>query len=136
VFDFRARDGRDISLSGIGERVMRLAKEAGVRLSMHSLRKGFGCLYAGKVPARVLQRLMRHSNVQTTMAYYANVDEAAMNAVLGGKSNELPNTQGAGVRSTGRGVTQVEGPAGVQGTGGVSGSGLLYLKKFKKVYLN
>src|SRR5437764_644751 len=40
---------------------------------------------AGKVPAQVLQRLMRHSNISLTMAYYANVDDAAMEAVLGGK---------------------------------------------------
>ncbi|HEX5272519.1 MAG TPA: tyrosine-type recombinase/integrase, partial [Gemmataceae bacterium] len=96
----------EIGLNGIGERVIRLAKKAGVRLTMHSLRKGFGCRYAGKVPAQVLQRLMRHANIQTTMAFYANVDEAVMNAVLGPKPNDLPNTAGTDVQTTDKDGTQ------------------------------
>jgi integrase len=128
VFDFTAKDGHTISLSGIGERVIRLARKAGVRLSMHSLRKGFGCRYAGRVSAQVLQKLMRHANIATTMAFYANVDDAVMNAVLGGKPNDLPNTAGTEVQAIGNDATQGEGANGVQGTGGVSGSGLLYLK--------
>jgi integrase len=44
----------------MSDRVIRLAKKAGVRLTMHTLRKGFGCRYAGKVPAQVLQKLMLH----------------------------------------------------------------------------
>jgi hypothetical protein len=59
---------------------------------MRSLRKGFGCRYAGKVPAQVLQRLMRHANIKTTMDYYANVDEAVMAAVLGDKRNSPRNS--------------------------------------------
>jgi hypothetical protein len=39
--------------------------------------------YAGKVPAQVLQKLMRHSNIKVTMTYYANVDDAVEDAVLG-----------------------------------------------------
>jgi integrase len=85
VFRFVAKDGHPIGLNAVGERVIRLAKKAGVKLTMHSLRKGFGCRYAGKVPAQVLQRLMRHSNVSLTMTYYANVDDAMMQAVLGAR---------------------------------------------------
>jgi integrase len=76
-------DGHPISDTAIGERVVRLAKRAGVKLTMRTLRRGFGCRYAGKVPAQVLQKLMRHAKITTTMTYYANVDEAAMEAVLG-----------------------------------------------------
>jgi integrase len=94
VFHFAAKDGHPIKQNGIGDRVIRLAKRVGVRLTMHSLRKGFGCRYAGKVPAQVLQKLMRHSNIAMTMAYYANVDEAVMAAVFGDKPNGLPNTAG------------------------------------------
>jgi integrase len=72
-----------ISAPAVGCRVIRLAKKAGVKMSYHTLRKGFGCRYAGKVPAQVLQRLMRHANIKTTMDYYVNVDDAAMEAVLG-----------------------------------------------------
>jgi hypothetical protein len=67
----------------MSQRVRDLARKAGVRLSIHTLRKGFGCRYAGKVPAQVLQKLMRHGNIKTTMDYYANVDDAVMEAVLG-----------------------------------------------------
>jgi integrase len=73
-------------------RVLALAKKAGVKLSMHTLRKGFGCRYAGKVPAQVLQKLMRHANIKTTMDYYANVDEAVEAAVLGERCNSSRNT--------------------------------------------
>jgi integrase len=81
----RGQGEREVGLNAIGERVIRLAKRAGVKLTMHSLRRGFGCRYAGKVPAQVLQRLMRHSNIATTMAFYANVDAAVEEAVLGPK---------------------------------------------------
>jgi integrase len=76
VFRFVAKDGHPITQGADCVRVLALAKRAGVKLSMHSLRKGFGCRYAGKVSAQILQRLMRHADIKTTMAFYANVDEA------------------------------------------------------------
>jgi integrase len=81
VFRFVAKDGHPLTSNGISERIIRLAKKAGVKLSMHSLRKGFGCYYAARVPAQVLQKLMRHGDIKTTMTYYANVDGAAVDAV-------------------------------------------------------
>jgi integrase len=81
VFRFVARDGHPLGTNRISERIVRLAKKAGVKLSMHSLRKGFGCYYAARVPAQVLQKLMRHANIALTMTYYANVDGAAVDAV-------------------------------------------------------
>jgi integrase len=62
-----------------------LALQAGVKLTMRSLRRGFGCYWAARVPAQILQKLMRHASISLTMAYYANVDDAAMQAVLGRK---------------------------------------------------
>jgi integrase len=76
---------------GVSQRVIDLAHKAGVRLTMKSLRRGFGCRLAGKVPAQVLQKLMRHASIKTTMAYYANVDDAAMEAILGPQRNSLRN---------------------------------------------
>jgi integrase len=93
VFRFVDTDGEPISASAVGDRVCRLAKVAGVKLTYHTLRKGFGCRYAGKVPAQVLQKLMRHASIRTTMAYYVNVDEAVMEAVLGQQRNTLRNTE-------------------------------------------
>lgn len=96
VFHFISRRTKErLHGDAMSDRVIRLARKAGVRLTMHTLRKGFGCRYAGKVPAQVLQKLMRHRNIKTTMDYYANVDEAVMAAVLGesiGQPNSLPNT--------------------------------------------
>jgi integrase len=95
VFRFEAVDGRgerEVSDITMSSRVRELAQAAGVKLTMKSLRRGFGCRYAGKVSAQVLQKLMRHANIKTTMDYYANVDEAAMEAVLGLKCNSMCNT--------------------------------------------
>jgi integrase len=79
--------------SYVSKAIEGLARKAGVRLSMRSLRRGFGCRYAGKVPAQVLQRLMRHANIATTMTFYANVDDAAEEAILGPKRNSMRNSQ-------------------------------------------
>jgi integrase len=87
VFRFVGWRGRPLSLKGVSKCVTRLAREAGVKLTMKTLRRGFGCRYAGKVPAQVLQKLMRHSTIKTTMDYYANVDDAVEEAVLGKKED-------------------------------------------------
>lgn len=61
-----------------------MAKRAGVKLSMHKLRKGFGCRVAkklGKGNAPILHSLMRHSSMQITMDYYANVNDALHDAI-------------------------------------------------------
>jgi integrase len=68
VFRFVDRKGRPLTDSGVSQRVIKLAKKARVKLTRKALRRGFGCRYAGKVPAQVLQKLMRHANIKTTMA--------------------------------------------------------------------
>jgi integrase len=92
VFRFVSRSGRELTPSTVSGLVVDLAKQAGVKLAMHTLRKGFGCRYAGKVPAQVLQKLMRHSDIKITMKYYANVDDAVEQAVLGNRCNSLRNS--------------------------------------------
>jgi integrase len=92
VFLFTDRLGRPLLFGGVSQRVSDLAKKAGVRLTMHTLRKGFGCRYAGKVSAQVLQKLMRHANIKTTMDYYANIDDAVEAAVLGQQRNTSRNS--------------------------------------------
>jgi integrase len=109
VFHFTTRQGRPVCLKTMPGRIIRLARRAGVKLTMHTLRKGFGCRYAGKVPAQVLQKLMRHANIKTTMDYYANVDDAVMEAVLGSQRNtsrnSTPAPQPGGSAGTGRAST-------------------------------
>ena len=83
--------GEPLTLSGVSLMITKLAKRAGVKLSMKTLRKGFGSRYAGKVPAQVLQRLMRHANISTTMDFYANIDQDVEDAVLGAQRNSSRN---------------------------------------------
>jgi integrase len=94
VFHFVARNGWPHTKNTVSTNISRLAKKVGVKLTMHSLRRGFGCRYAGKVPAQVLQKLMRHSNISITMAYYANVDDTVEAAVFGPGPNAIPNNRG------------------------------------------
>jgi integrase len=106
VFHFVTKSGRVVSLAAVRDRIIRLARKAGVKLTMKSLRRGFGCRYAGKVPAQVLQKLMRHSDIKITMNYYANVDDAVMAAVLGTR-NSLRNSQPAAADEVPAGSSQV-----------------------------
>jgi integrase len=85
VFRFVNSRGVPVTVNGISQRVSDMAERAGVRLTMKTLRRGFGCRYAGKVSAHVLQRLMRHANLKITMTYYANIDAAVEEAVWGGR---------------------------------------------------
>jgi integrase len=84
VFPFRSRRGGPMSRSCITNRVIAMARKAEVKLSMHKLRKGFVCRVAkqlGKGNAPILHRLMRHSTMQTTMDFYASVDDALQDAI-------------------------------------------------------
>jgi integrase len=83
VFRFFAlTDGHPVGVEAVCQRICALAKRAGVRLTMKSLRKGFGCYYAQRVSAHVLQKLMRHADIKTTLDYYANFDPAVEEAVF------------------------------------------------------
>jgi integrase len=78
------RPGRLLTWRAVSWRVKEMAKAAGVRLTMHKLRKGFGCRVAqqlGKGNAPVLHELMRHSSMQITMDYYASVDDVLQDAI-------------------------------------------------------
>src|SRR5262249_4545901 len=85
VFPFRSRKtGGRLPRHGTTNPVLLMAKQAGVKLSMHRLRKGFGCRVAktlGKGNAPVLHELMRHSSMQVTMDYYASVDDVLQEAI-------------------------------------------------------
>jgi integrase len=114
VFCFDGKRGA-LTKTGLSDRVSALAKRAGVKLSIKALRRGFGCRYAGKVPAQVLQKLMRHANIKTTMDYYANVDEAAEEAILGRQRNSLCNKTAAEESSVSK---EVGGSAGTEEVSG------------------
>jgi integrase len=101
VFHLMAHgDRNELRPTSVSNRIAAVAKAAGVKLSMKSLRRGFGCRYAGRVPAQVLQRLLRHANIKTTMDYYANVDDAVEEAVLGPRRKQSRNIRGAEAHRT------------------------------------
>jgi integrase len=66
----------------VGEIVGKIGEKAGVVVnkaagkfaSAHDLRRAFGTRWAKRVMPAVLRRLMRHSAIQTTMAYYVDLD--------------------------------------------------------------
>jgi integrase len=119
VFRFISRQTKGpLSQEALCCRISALAKAAGVKLTMKTLRKGFGCRYAGKVPAQVLQKLMRHSNIAITMDYYANVDAAVEEAVLGPRRNTSRNTP---AKEDGPRATADDARADLEGTTGTGG---------------
>jgi integrase len=57
-------------------------KEAGKYASAHDLRRSFGTRWAKRVMPAVLQKLMRHSAIETTLRYYADIDADELAADL------------------------------------------------------
>ncbi|MBI1915688.1 MAG: hypothetical protein HYS12_13295 [Planctomycetes bacterium] len=49
--------------------------------TLHDLRRSFGSRYAPHVSAPVLQRLMRHADVRTPLAFYTDIDDALEEAI-------------------------------------------------------
>jgi integrase len=66
----------------VSRKFTKLAKKAGLKISLHDLRRSFGSRYAAVVPAPVLQRLMRHADIKTTLTFYADVDGVLDEAIL------------------------------------------------------
>lgn len=52
-----------------------------IQIRTHDLRRSFGTRYAPHVPAHILQRLMRHANIKTTLEYYADLDPSLDEAI-------------------------------------------------------
>ena len=69
--------GKMVGLIGelAGVKVYTHAKTGKVKCaSAHDLRRSFGNRWARKVMPAVLQKLMRHESIQTTLAYYVDLD--------------------------------------------------------------
>jgi integrase len=76
-----------LCLGGVGDVVSAIGKRAGVVVnpvdrktaSAHDLRRAFATRWARRVAPAILQRLMRHASIQTTMGFYVDlgVDEMA-----------------------------------------------------------
>ena len=70
--------------------------------SAHDLRRAFGTRWARKVMPAVLQRLMRHAAIETTLKYYVDLDADELADELwdsfGGDPNVKPNPNYSGQR--------------------------------------
>ncbi len=119
VFKLPMQDGRQMHARLVGKIVTKIGEKAGAVVnkaehkfaSAHDLRRAFGTRWAKRVMPAILQRLMRHASIQTTMAYYVslNSDEVADDlwATFGPKTGVIGNTSGNNCPET-----QVDGNAG------------------------
>ena len=58
-------------------------------LTPHKLRHMYATYYATKLPPSVLQKQLRHSNIETTMSYYVHVKDDLILNVLNERSVQL-----------------------------------------------
>ena len=106
------RTNQRLSDHRVGQVVERIGQKAGVRVGTrtkrdkksgelvelpifagcHSLRRGFATRWAQRVMPAVLKRLMRHSSIATTEAYYITLDAGKTSAELWRTWGEKPET--------------------------------------------
>jgi integrase len=119
------QDGGSIPLDvhHVGQVVTAIGRRSGVvvnavdgkNASCHDLRRTFGTRWARRVMPAVLQRLMRHANVQTTMQFYVDLDVDEMADDLwakhpatsdntAGAGNTFDNTNQETIQGAGRGL--------------------------------
>jgi integrase len=107
VFQFpRVWDGRQLTGSGVVYIMAAVGRRAGVVVkrdpttgkvkyaSVHDLRRSFGTRWAKRIMPAVLQRLMRHRDIATTMRYYVGIQADDVAADLWGKYDGSGNTSG------------------------------------------
>lgn len=72
--------GEQLSLKRVSRNIGQIGREAMVKTgedsyaTAHDLRRAFGTRWAKLVKPLVLQKLMRHTKLETTMRFYANLD--------------------------------------------------------------
>jgi len=100
------RDGQPQETVRIGVMVERIGRRAGVVVhrdpdtgkvkyaSAHDLRRSFGTRWAPRVRTPVLQRLMRHADITTTMRYYVQIDADEIAAELWAADSHPGNISG------------------------------------------
>ena len=75
VFRFPIRNRAVVdAISELGTQAKIIVNAKGKHATAHDLRRSFGTRWALKVHPLVLQRLMRHKEIQTTMNYYVDLD--------------------------------------------------------------
>ena len=85
------RVGRVVSAIGKQAKVV-VNKGDGKYASAHDFRRAFGTRWARKVMPMVLQKLMRHDSIETTMRYYVDLDADEMAEELWKTETKVINT--------------------------------------------
>ena len=80
-------------ISRIGEKAKVVVNKAdGKYASAHDFRRAFGTRWAMKVKPMLLQKLMRHNSIETTMRYYVELDVDDMAEELWKTETKVINT--------------------------------------------
>jgi integrase len=107
------RDGQPISMTKVTVALAKVGEKARVVVAKdadtgkvkyataHDLRRSFGTRWAKRVMPAVLQRLMRHQSIGTTMKYYVGIEADDVAADLWAKFQGSGNTLGNTAPATG-----------------------------------
>ncbi len=83
VFVLRGKSGeRLLGQNTIARTIAAIAEKANCKVTAHDFRRAFGSRWALRVLPPILQKLMRHRSVSTTMKYYVHLDVADLSAAL------------------------------------------------------
>lgn len=88
VFTFPSQSGGELSFSYAKRVIAQFGQQAKVKTvgkktaTVHDFRRSFGSRMAMRVMPQVLQKLMRHADIQTTMSFYAHLDSDMIIASL------------------------------------------------------
>ncbi len=94
------KTGRPISASNVGRIVRKIGERAGVVVNRdaenfagaHDLRRSFGTRWALRVRPATLQKLMRHTDIKTTMTFYVTLATDDVAAELRGQHQPVVGT--------------------------------------------
>jgi integrase len=100
VFKVRSRTDRNrpSRVDNVSPIIAAIGKKAGVRVaerktaSAHDLRRSFGLRWADRVKPHVLQQLMRHASVSTTLTFYVQADAADMAETVWSAFDRMSNS--------------------------------------------
>lgn len=77
------QDGRPVTPHGVSQIANRFLRRIGLDDTLHSFRHRFGTrFYGSTLDPGATQRVMRHSQMSTTMSTYVQIDEAVIKAAL------------------------------------------------------
>lgn len=83
VFGITNRNDTSVKqISAIGKKARVVVTPDGKNATAHDLRRSFGTRWAMKVQPAVLQQLMRHASIETTMQYYVDLQAHDLAAEL------------------------------------------------------